>query len=678
MAIVVSEGSLVQTHREIMRPTALRGGLELYSGRIADYAELYRVQPNLRLVIRFLARNIAQLGIGAYRRVSATERIELEPDHPLRQFLRNPTPSLPVPTSRHAWIRGIVEDLALYDALFVLKLRNPATPSKLNGIRIPPTKIQPIGDSWLWPEGFQIMGNAERPEYAAPDVIYLHGHNPNDPRVGIPPAEALRRILAEEAASGDWREQYWRNSARMSGVVERPADAPKWSDPARQRWEEEWRALRTGNGPETGATVVLEEGMKFNPATFSPKESEYLGARRLTREETAAQYFIPPVFVGILEHANFANIKEQHVGLYADTLGPWLDWLSEEFEGQLVPEFPDTTDVYLEFKIEEKLRGRFEEQAAAIQTATGAPWLSRNEARAMFNREPIDGGDGLVVPLNVLVGGQASPTDAGAQNRTGAASRSKARDGNLPRYALGWHARHVASVRSFFERQRQAVLSKLGAGMTVDEAFDANRWNDELRTDLLAVSVGMTEELGGEVASRFGAELDVDRTMAYLTENARIAAEGVNHSTRLELLDAFSVPRTATASRKAASTMDDALDEMGLDLADTDLEDPLDPERLLDPVRAVFDTAIAVRALQIATSRTTSVGQFARHEGASQAGARKKVWVSSGAPNSRHENLDGETVDLGEAFSNGAQWPGDPVLGVDETAGCLCSLDFSN
>jgi len=36
--------------------------------------------------------------------------------------------------------------------------------------------------------------------------------------------------------------------------------------------------------------------------------------------------------------------------------------------------------------------------------------------------------------------------------------------------------------------------------------------------------------------------------------------------------------------------------------------------------------------------------------------------------------MDGETVALEEKFSNGADWPGDAILGPDETSGCMCEL----
>lgn len=676
MAIVESAGSLVSTYRQWVQGPAVQS-ITLYNGRVQDYAELYKAQPNLRIVIRFLARNIAQLGLKAYRRVSDNERIGLEPGHDLARFLKNPTPALPRPTTRHVWIRNMIEDLALYDSLFELKLRNDAN-GELNAVRIPPTLITPIGDSLLWPEGFKVTGILGERTYPNDAVFYMHGHNPSDPRIGVSPVESLRQILAEEAAAGEYREQFWRTGARMSGIIERPVEAPKWSDTARNRFLSDWRGTYTGSGTGAGGTPILEDGMQWKEASFSAKDSEYLGARRLTREECAAAYFIPPVFVGILEHANFANIKEQHVSLYADTLGPWLDWLTLELEAQVLPEFDDVDDVYLEFNIEEKLRGRFEEQASAIQTATGAPWLSRNEARALRNLPPIDGGNELVVPLNVLVGGQASPTDSAPSGTasatlTGHGAKALAKAA-LPANLTGWQAKHVEVLTGFVNRQAASVLSRLGAGQDLDEAFDRARWDGELRTDLFALNLAMTEDLGTPLAAEFGAEFDITRTEAWLGENARIAAEGINGATYDELAEAWSgVARRGTASKAIA----EALTELGIALDDDGVDDFLGGDSFLDPARNVFAVTVAARIPTIATTRATTVGQWARREAASQAGVRTKTWRSSGAQDSRHAGLNGETVPLGQPFSNGGQYPGDPVLGVAQTAGCQCSLDFS-
>ena len=37
--------------------------------------------------------------------------------------------------------------------------------------------------------------------------------------------------------------------------------------------------------------------------------------------------------------------------------------------------------------------------------------------------------------------------------------------------------------------------------------------------------------------------------------------------------------------------------------------------------------------------------------------------------------MNGQRVPVDQKFSNGAQWPGDPVLGADGVAGCLCGVE---
>src|SRR5690554_6984432 len=73
--------------------------------------------------------------------------------------------------------------------------------------------------------------------------------------------------------------------------------------------------------------------MHLNPPSFpTRRSSDLIEARKLTREEVAAAYYIPPPLVGILDHATFSNIREQHKQLYQDTLGPWR---SEEHTSEL-------------------------------------------------------------------------------------------------------------------------------------------------------------------------------------------------------------------------------------------------------------------------------------------------------------------------------------------------------
>lgn len=376
----------------------------------ADYFELWRTQPAVRTVVSFLARNIAQLGLPLYERVGDSDRRRLQ-DHDLAKLLRKPNPW----TTRYRMINALVHDFAIYDNAYWLK-------SKVDGqtrgvVRLPPKITTPGGDNWLTPEYFEVRGNKGVKKYPADQVIYFRGYG-DDSDAGVSPMESLRQILREEWTGSQMREQIMRNGARASGYIERPAanattGTPQWSPQARKRFKDEWQSQYAGEGPQAGGTPILEDGMVFKEANQTARELQYVEARKLTREEVAASYFIPPPMVGILDKASFSNITEQHKMLYQDTLGPWLVMIEEELELQLVPDFEAEPErFYVEFNLREKLTGSFVERQDAITKAVGGPTMTINEARALDNRPPIEGGDELIRPLNVTQNGDDEPIPA--------------------------------------------------------------------------------------------------------------------------------------------------------------------------------------------------------------------------------------------------------------------------
>lgn len=399
MAFSISEGRIT----ELYKPAAGGGFAPV---RISDslaetYAQLWKNQPHVRTVVGFLARNIAQLGLHVFRRVSDVDR-ERVLDHPLAELLARPNPR----TTPYRFVEALVSDLAIYDNAFILKVRPKDQAAGL--VRLDPSQVQLEGKNPFVPDGFKVGKTVFKPE----DVIHFHGYSAVDARQGISPLETLRTRLAEEYQATLYREQLWRNGARLSGYLQRPADAPQWSSTAKERFRSQWQTQYSGDGSRVGGTPILEDGMTYVPASVTPKDAQSVESRKLTREEVVAAYHIPLTLVGILDNATYSNITEQHKMMYQDTLGPWLTMIQQELMLQLVPDFAGGEDLYVEFNLAEKLKGSFEEQAAQLSTAVGAPYMLRNEARARLNLPSLPEGDELVTPMNVTEGGQASPRDS--------------------------------------------------------------------------------------------------------------------------------------------------------------------------------------------------------------------------------------------------------------------------
>jgi len=611
-----------------------------------DYAQMWRTQPSLRKVVDFLARNIAQVRCYLYRRVSDTDRERIA-DHPLARALQAPHPS----QSWYRFVEALVTELCIFDRAFAVELQHDAGELWL----------RQIPASWAWFDFDQqqqervlhVKALGLEAQYPADRVFELAGYNPNPP-MRCPPCETLRQILAEDSAATDYRADLWRNGARMSGWIERPAEAPEWSDGARERFRREWHGRWSSGSEEAGGTPVLEEGMKFTTATATAEQSQYVEARKLTLAEVASAYQIPPPMVGLLDNANYSNVREFHKALYSDTLGPIIASIEDRLNAFLVPLFGDAPE-YVEFNIAEKLQGSFEAQAAALQTAVGAPWMLRSEARAIVNLPFVEGTDELVVPLNV---GESSGAAASSPSPPSAASDPHAvlrTAAARPQLAI---VRLKASVTEaqqqkvedvltrYFTRQQQVVMSRIGGGDS--DFWDAKRWDALLQDDLASVAAELTTVIGKSEAERLGyraSDYDAAQTLDYIASVAERYAGNVNATTKQQL--------------------DDELDKPA---------DESDPSH-------VFDVAIDSRAAGIAVGYATFAAGFASSEAGRQIANTydvkpTKTWITGPNPRPSHAQMNGETVGVDEAFSNGMQWPAESG-DVDEVAGCNCSVEVT-
>lgn len=611
--------------------------------------ELYRTQPHLRTVLSFVARNIAHLGLHAFVRKSDADRERLRND-PLALLLARPNATM----TQFELLESLASDMGLYDVAYWYIHGDSEAPSGWAIQPIPPSwVVEQKGGTAFAPAVYVVQGvNGERTDIKADDMLVFHGWNPGRPKHGTSPVETLKQVLSEQVQAWSYREQVWQRGGRVGAYITRPKDA-QWSDAARERFARDWKDRWTGkDGKKAGGTPILEDGMTLNRLGFSAREDEWAEVAKLALSTVAGVYHVNPVMVGILDNANFSNTKEFRKMLYSETLGPTLARIEDRLNAFLVPRIAEADGVYVEFNISEKLQGDFEEQAAVISTAVGRPWMTADEARSKFNMPALGGeAEQLVVPLNVLIGGQASPRDSAPKQLDDLGELRVLRSGRKGRTlvkepAPSTHVDKAAQVlEAFFDRQRKSVLSRLGA--SADDWWEGDRWDDELSVDLLALALQVTPAVAAAALAKVGLsddDYDVGRTEAFLGEVAKSRAGAINAATRDQVQA---------------------------------IVDGNGPDGVTDPAHA-FEVAKESRAATIAVTLTTTLATFATVEAAKQNGGARKSWiVTSSNPRPEHAAMNGETVGIDDVFSNGAKWPGDPVLGADGVAGCTCDVEVT-
>lgn len=590
--------------------------------------KMWKTQPSLRKVVEFAARNVATVPWKGFQRVDDTDRQRIA-DSAAETVLRRPRPRV----TDFALKFRLAVDFMLYDRWCVALIDGQLQ-------RIPPRSLIIESDALdnITLIGVSVPGGVV--DLTGVPLAFGTGWSAwgGD---GVSPLVTLSQILQEQTNAVAWRNAKWGNAPKFSGIITRPADAPSWEGAKRDRFVQSWRDYRD---QKAGGTPIFEDGMDYKDLsdTVNPVDAQDIEGRRLTDAEVASAFHIPPELVGARQ-GNFSNIAAFRQMLFGPTLGPLLEQFQQAFNLEIVPALDPRPGVYVELDREAAMNGSFLEQIQYMQTATGGPVLLRSEGRAKMNLPFIEGTDELIVPLNVTEGGLASPTDTGSQNLRGRQLRKAARQFALRglHTAKGKAQDSLAdTLGKIYERQLEQVEG------SVDEAEFHDKW-DQIMEDAVHPHLWASALAGARsVLQEYNPEGDgwaQDAMRGYVAAMARGQAQKINAGVITAIND--------------EPDDDDEQAEGGTSLLD----------RLRD------STAVAWAGALVADA-----AGFGRQDAATASGLAQKTWVvTSQNPRPSHAAMNGESVGLDEVFSNGARWPGDGGLDVDESAGCTCELEYT-
>lgn len=667
--------------------------------------DLYRRQPALRAVVSFLADNVAGVPIKCYVREGDTDRPR-DTESPLALLLARPGCGM----TTFELVRATVSDLKLWGQALWFVVPEPDAKSGW-AIRYVP---------WAWVSGKQTDDGFEPSAYEVTNpyattqtvlpaewCVRFYGYHPRGVMEAASPIEALKDVLSEQISAWEFRNGVWRNGGRVSQWISRPAGA-EWAPGARNRFMKSWKERYSGrDGDNTGGTPLLEDGMRLETTQLNAREAQWQEATRLAREDVAAVYHVNPSQIWHSESQTYASAKDNARALYADTLANDFSLIEQRINAVLVPMLGmDPSRNYCEFDLSAKLAASFEEQAGVLQSSVGGPWMLRNEARARMNLPALPGGDELIVPLNVVEGGLASPNDTdptkaaplsnhmavapemseqlakalaeaivlaatqlqkpqakalpeGEGRRPGSLGdgfvQEKARPTIDPTRVAEGDVKDV--LRRFYERQATSIANRLAATSRDDvlhegtlEWWGKERWTSELGLDLTKVLTSSSEDM----ATRALRELRLDAALFDRTGLSEAIGE--------------------LCAVQADNIVQSTLERLTRDLRGIEEWTP-------DVVRGCVEESMQRTSTRYLVRNARSLANSAANAsvitvvGDALPGAKKK-WITTGVnTRSAHAMMHGQTVDIGDTFSNGAMWPGDPILGAAGTVNCRCRVE---
>ena len=226
-------------------------------------------------------------------------------------------------------------------------------------------------------------------------VWHLRGLS-SDGIVGLNPIELQRETIAAGIGAQSYGNRFFANDAKPSGGwIEFPG---KFADKtARANFRESWQeAQGTVNRHKV---AVLEGGMKYHEVGVNNKDSQFLESRQFSVSDIARMFRVPPHLIMDLSKSTNNNIEQQSIELATYTMTPWGERWESSIETNLLGE---NDEFEVEFDFAALLRGDIQGRSEYYHNGIQDGWLTRNEVRLEEGRDPIDGLDEPLRPLNMV------------------------------------------------------------------------------------------------------------------------------------------------------------------------------------------------------------------------------------------------------------------------------------
>lgn len=213
---------------------------------------------------------------------------------------------------------------------------------------------------------------------------------------GLAPVEAVREVIGGALGAQDYSNRFIGNDQKpVGGWLEFPGTIA--NDAMRDKIKEQ--AQRAGG--RQGKMLVLDRGMKYHEVGLTNKDSQFLELRKFQQTEICGIFGVPPHMIANLDRATFANIEQQGIDFWTNTMLPWVT-LWEAACGDLLGDDGPDSELEPVFDFEPMMRGDMTARAAYLHNLVLDGIITRNEGRDKLGYDPIKGLDEPLVPVNEM------------------------------------------------------------------------------------------------------------------------------------------------------------------------------------------------------------------------------------------------------------------------------------
>lgn len=269
-----------------------------------------------------------------------------------------------------------------------------------------PDEVEPVlGENFELQYKWHVPG--QEPVTLKRDQVF-HLRGPSwDGYTGLDILRLAREAIGLSGAIERSQADHFGKGARPSGVLSTENTVPKATvEKIRTHWVE-----RFGVNGE-GGTAILDNGWKWNLAQMAAVDSQLIESRAFQIEEIGRALRVFPLMMMAADKvANFASASEFFTAHVVHSLGPWYERGEQAIKRDIIGDDGGNEHLYARFKVDGLMRGNPKERADFNRSMSDGGIFTRNEVRVDEGKNPIDGLDDPLTPLNMVRGPGDPPED---------------------------------------------------------------------------------------------------------------------------------------------------------------------------------------------------------------------------------------------------------------------------
>jgi HK97 family phage portal protein len=257
------------------------------------------------------------------------------------------------------------------------------------------------------PSMFEVEGTSWRPTYkmfldggwrqVPPEkVLYIQGDT-MDGVTTMPVTQYARDAIGLTMATDTHASKFFQNGGAASGHY--TTDIPDLSETERQSLIDTLQQMEERQNSAFRKTI-LWGGLKYEHTSYAPEQAQLKEIRDQQVEEICRAFGVNPAMIGYQggKTATFASLEQLLIMHVVYTLGPWYEMIEQELDRQLLTDAQKDAGYEFKHVVQGLMRGAYKDRVAGMVQLRNAKIITANEARALEDMNPIDGGDMLWSP----------------------------------------------------------------------------------------------------------------------------------------------------------------------------------------------------------------------------------------------------------------------------------------